>query len=57
METIEEEEEDGRMKITMFNVTTAKSLDILLANVTSTRMIHNKMKQSLQGKKMMKAHY
>lgn len=55
--TIKEEEEDEEMTKAMFNVIIVKSLDILLAIVMPTRMILKKMKQTLQGKKMMRAHY
>lgn len=37
-------EEDGKIKRATSNVITAKHLDILLMNVTPTRMIHKKLK-------------
>lgn len=54
-----EEEVEGRNLIkAMSNAKHFKNLDILLINVMPTRKIHKKMKQRLQGKKvMMRTHY
>lgn len=57
VETIEEEQEDEEMTRAISNVITVKSLDTSLANVIPTRMIHKKLKQNLQGRKMMIVYY
>lgn len=54
--TIEEGEEEGKMIRAMYNVIIVKSLDILLMNVMPTKRIDKKLKQSLQGKKIMRVH-
>lgn len=54
--TVEKREVEGKMIILMSNTTIIKSLDILLVNVMPTRIIHKKLKQSLQGKRMMRVH-
>lgn len=56
VETIYEDKEDVKMTRATSNATIVKSLDIFLAKVIPTRMIHKKLKQSLQGKKMMRDH-